>query len=209
MNWAEELYALWEGGKPHKMDPKSLRTEGEADVVLGQPLEVPQMAAHYRVIDSEDPTEKRLVAFSIESQAGVLQPNKCCFYEWDVHGKQAARNAFGVPTQPSACSTTASATENERLSSRTRTSSTRRSLSASTCSRSARWRRSSRSRRASPLSCTCSRGRTRRGRLARRPSTSITSSSFTVENAFEPEECDDASRVVIDSAPWRYMRTSR
>ena len=97
VNWAGELYALWEGGKPHKMDPKSLRTQGEADVVLGQTLEVPQMAAHYRVVDSEDPAEKRLVAFSIEAQAGFLQPNKCCFYEWDVEGAQAARNTFGVP----------------------------------------------------------------------------------------------------------------
>jgi carotenoid cleavage dioxygenase-like enzyme len=88
-----------EGGKPHKMDPTSLRTEGEADTVLGQALEVPQMAAHYRVVDSEDPAEKRLVAFSIEAQAGMLSGNvnKCCFYEWDAAGKQAARQTFGVP----------------------------------------------------------------------------------------------------------------
>ena len=96
VDWGGELYALWEGGKPHKMDPTTLRTEGEADSVLGHDLEVPQMAAHYRVLDADDPAKKRLVAFSIEAQNQPLQPNKCCFYEWDADGKPAARAPFGV-----------------------------------------------------------------------------------------------------------------
>ena len=63
VDWAGELYALWEGGRPHKMDPTTLRTLGEADAVLGQDLEVPQMAAHYRVLDTEDPADKRLAGY--------------------------------------------------------------------------------------------------------------------------------------------------
>jgi len=98
VDWAGELYALWEGGKPHKMDPTTLRTTAtEVDAVLGAALEVPQMAAHYRVTDADDESKKRLIAFSIESQAEFMQPNKCAFYEWDASGKQAKRETFGVP----------------------------------------------------------------------------------------------------------------
>ena len=39
------------------------------------------------VLDAADPAERRLVAFSIESQNQPFQPNKCCFYEWDADGK--------------------------------------------------------------------------------------------------------------------------
>ena len=96
VDWGGELYALWEGGKPHKMDPVTLRTECEADSVLGHDLEVPQMAAHYRITDADDEEKKRLIAFSIEAQNAPLQPNKCCFYEWDAAGKPVARSPFGV-----------------------------------------------------------------------------------------------------------------
>ena len=103
VDWGGELYALWEGGKPHKMDPTTLRTEGEADSVLGHDLEVPQMAAHYRVLDADDPAKARWRFHRAQNQP--LQANKC-FYEWDADGKPR-RAPSGCRTPPSACSTTA------------------------------------------------------------------------------------------------------
>ena len=139
------------------------------------------MAAHYRVIDSEDPTEKRLVAFSIESQAGFLQPNKCCFYEWDVHGKQAARNAFGVPDATFGMFHDCLVTENWYLLLQNPNKlDPQKLIGEYMFAKCAPLAEVIAFQEGQPtLSCTCSRGRTRRGRLARRPSTSITSSSST------------------------------
>ena len=65
--------------------------------MLGQPLEVPQRLRTRASSTLRTRRRRGWWRSPSRSQAGFLQPNKCCFYEWDVHGKQAARNAFGVP----------------------------------------------------------------------------------------------------------------
>jgi all-trans-8'-apo-beta-carotenal 15,15'-oxygenase len=98
VNWGGETYALWEGGKPHKMKADNLATVGEVEEVLGTKLRVPQMAAHYRIWEGETEADKRLIGFSIESQASFPQNvNRAAFYEWDSQGKAAAVNNFDVP----------------------------------------------------------------------------------------------------------------
>ena len=98
VNWGGETYALWEGGKPHKMRSEDLKTVGEVDEVLGTKLRVPQMAAHYRIWEGATEEEKRLIGFSIESQASFPQNvNRAAFYEWDSQGKATAVNNFDVP----------------------------------------------------------------------------------------------------------------
>jgi len=98
VNWGGETYALWEGGKPHKMKADNLATIGEVEEVLGTKLRVPQMAAHYRIWEGETEADKRLIGFSIESQASFPQNvNRAAFYEWDSQGKAAAVNNFDVP----------------------------------------------------------------------------------------------------------------
>lgn len=98
VNWGGETYALWEGGKPHKMKADNLATIGEVEEVLGTKLRVPQMAAHYKIWEGETEADKRLIGFSIESQASFPQNvNRAAFYEWDSQGKAAAVNNFDVP----------------------------------------------------------------------------------------------------------------
>ena len=98
VNWGGETYALWEGGKPHKMRSDNLKTVAEVEEVLGTKLRVPQMAAHYRIWEGESEEEKRLIAFSIESQASFPQNvNRAAFYEWDAQGNSAVVNNFDVP----------------------------------------------------------------------------------------------------------------
>ena len=96
---AGDTYALWEGGKPHRMNTEDLRTTGvEVDEVLGVKLRVPQMAAHYRVWGGESKEDERLIAFSIESQATFPQNvNRAAFYEWDRDGQNVITNNFDVP----------------------------------------------------------------------------------------------------------------
>ena len=205
VNWAGELYALWEGGKPHKMDPKSLRTQGEADVVLGQTLEVPQMAAHYRVVDSEDPAEKRLVAFSIEAQAGFLQPNKCCFYEWDVEGAQAARNTFGVPDATFGMFHDCLVTENWYLLLQNPNKLDPQKLIGEYMFAKCALAEVIAFQEGQPAKLHML-PRTEKARKIGQKTIDVDNQFFFHHvNAFEPEEVEDASRVVIDSAPWRYM----
>lgn len=98
VNWGGETYALWEGGKPHKMKSDDLKTVGEVDEVLGTKLRVPQMAAHYRIWEGKTEADKRLIGFSIESQASFpANVNRAAFYEWDAQGKPAAVHNFDVP----------------------------------------------------------------------------------------------------------------
>ena len=99
VNWGGETYALWEGGKPHKMRSSDLGTVGEVEEVLGTKLRVPQMAAHYRIWEGETEADKRLIGFSIESQPSKFPwtSNSAAFYEWDAEGKSTVVNNFDVP----------------------------------------------------------------------------------------------------------------
>ena len=67
VNWGGETYALWEGGKPHKMRSSDLGTVGEVEEVLGTKLRVPQMAAHYRIWEGE--TKRISVSSDLASRA--------------------------------------------------------------------------------------------------------------------------------------------
>lgn len=205
VDWAGELYALWEGGKPHKMDPASLRTVGEVDAVLGQQLEVPQMAAHYRVIDAEDPAAKRLVAFSIEAQAGFMRANKCCFYEWDAEGKQAARQTFGVPDATFGMFHDCLLTENWYMLLQNPTAlDPQKLLTEYMFAKCALAQviafQDGKSATLHMLP------RTEKARKIGQKAIPVANQFFFHHiNAFEPEECDDASKVVFDSAPWKFM----
>ena len=205
VDWAGELYALWEGGKPHKMDPKTLRTEGEADAVLGENLEVPQMAAHYRVLDSADPSERRLVAFSIESQNQPFQPNKCCFYEWDADGKRAARNAFGVPDATFGMFHDCLVTENWYLLLQNPTALDPRKLLTEYMFAKCALAEVIGFQDGKPATLHML-PRTDKARKIGQKAIPVDNQFFFHHvNAYEPEECEDASRVVFDSAPWKFM----
>mmetsp|Transcript_13454 Transcript_13454/g.21975 ORF Transcript_13454/g.21975 Transcript_13454/m.21975 type:complete len:586 (-) Transcript_13454:250-2007(-) len=205
VDWAGELYALWEGGKPHKMDPVSLRTEGEADVVLGQALEVPQMAAHYRVIDAADPADKRLVAFSIEAQNSFMQPNRCCFYEWDVDGKQAARQTFGVPDATFGFFHDCLVTENWYMLVQNPTAlDPQKLLTEYMFAKCALAQVIAFQDGKSALLHMLP--RTEKARAIGQQAIPLANQFFFHHvNAFEPAGCNDASQVVFDSAPWKFM----
>jgi len=100
VEWNDKVYALWEGGKPHELREDDLITIGrEVDEVLGQELRVPQMAAHYRVLEEEKTNERTLIAFSIESQPSAFPftTNKAAFYEWNEDLSEKKRVDFDVP----------------------------------------------------------------------------------------------------------------
>jgi all-trans-8'-apo-beta-carotenal 15,15'-oxygenase len=204
VDWGGELYALWEGGKPHKMDPTTLRTEGEADSVLGHDLEVPQMAAHYRVLDADDPAKKRLVAFSIEAQNQPLQPNKCCFYEWDADGKPAARAPFGVQNATFGMFHDCLVTENWYMLLQNPTALDPRKLLteymfAKCALAEVIGFQDGKSATLHMLP------RTEKARAIGQKAIPVDNQFFFHHvNAFEPEG-SDGSRVVVDSAPWKFM----
>ena len=204
VDWGGELYALWEGGKPHKMDPTTLRTEGEANSVLGHDLEVPQMAAHYRVLDADDPTKKRLVAFSIEAQNQPLQPNKCCFYEWDADGKPAARAPFGVQNATFGMFHDCLVTENWYMLLQNPTALDPRKLLteymfAKCALAEVIGFQDGKSATLHMLP------RTEKARKIGQKAIPVDNQFFFHHvNAFEPEG-SDGSRVVVDSAPWKFM----
>ena len=63
--WGKKLFALWEGGKPYKVDPASLSTFGET--VLGGALrKQDNFAAHYKI----DPKKNRLLNFCVKPGVG-------------------------------------------------------------------------------------------------------------------------------------------
>ena len=204
VDWGGELYALWEGGKPHKMDPTTLRTEGEADSVLGHDLEVPQMAAHYRVLDADDLAKKRLVAFSIEAQNQPLQPNKCCFYEWDADGKPAARAPFGVQNATFGMFHDCLVTENWYMLLQNPTALDPRKLLTEYMFAKCALAEVIGFQDGKPATLHML-PRTEKARKIGQKAIPVDNQFFFHHvNAFEPEG-SDGSRVVLDSAPWKFM----
>ena len=205
VDWAGELYALWEGGKPHKMDPKTLRTVGEADAVLGEPLEVPQMAAHYRVLDAKDEAKKRLVAFSIEAQNQPFQANKCCFYEWDANGNRAARNAFGIQNASFGMFHDCLVTENWYMLLQNPTALDPRKLLTEYMFAKCALAQVIGFQDGQPATLHML-PRTEKARKIGQKAIPVDNQFFFHHvNAFEPEESGDAGKVVFDSAPWTFM----
>ncbi|GIL87071.1 hypothetical protein Vretifemale_15228, partial [Volvox reticuliferus] len=78
--WAGKLYALWEGGLPHVMDPRSLETLGETR--MGGALRGSTFGGHYKVIEEADGS-RRLVGFSTASGFGG---SSITFYEFAEDG---------------------------------------------------------------------------------------------------------------------------
>ena len=203
VDWGGELYALWEGGKPHKMDPKTLRTEGEADSVLGHALEVPQMAAHYRITDADDPAKKRLIAFSIEAQNQPLQPNKCCFYEWDAAGKPVARAPFGVQNATFGMFHDCLVTENWYMLIQNPTALDLPKLLTEYMFAKCALAQVIGYQEGKPAICHML-PRTEKARAIGQKAIPVDNQFFFHHvNAFE--QGDDASKVVFDSAPWTFM----
>ncbi|GBF88647.1 hypothetical protein Rsub_01546 [Raphidocelis subcapitata] len=82
--WGGRMYALYESGLPHELDPATLSTLGESTV--GGQLETPVLAAHYRVVTDPATGARDWVAFS--SNAG-LRGTELIFYEFDAErGRQ-------------------------------------------------------------------------------------------------------------------------
>eukprot|EP00471_Norrisiella_sphaerica_P001058 CAMPEP_0184482932 /NCGR_PEP_ID=MMETSP0113_2-20130426/4535_1 /TAXON_ID=91329 /ORGANISM="Norrisiella sphaerica, Strain BC52" /LENGTH=620 /DNA_ID=CAMNT_0026862987 /DNA_START=76 /DNA_END=1938 /DNA_ORIENTATION=+ len=67
LHWNRKLWALWEGGPPHRLDPDTLDTEGmdELGILKGES----PFAAHYRIFE-EDDGRRTLINFGA-GQKGV------------------------------------------------------------------------------------------------------------------------------------------
>ncbi|KXZ52551.1 hypothetical protein GPECTOR_9g595 [Gonium pectorale] len=87
LSWAGQLYALWEGGLPYRMDPVTLETRGESR--MGGALRGNTFGAHYRVTAERDGS-RRWVAFSAASGFGGAS---ITFYEFAEDGRMLHETA--------------------------------------------------------------------------------------------------------------------
>jgi len=85
VHWGDKLFALWEGGLPHELDPKTLETVGES-TWDGQ-IDGKEFAAHFRTVDGQ--SGKRFVNFGA-AVAGL--DADITFYEFDEAGKCLKKN---------------------------------------------------------------------------------------------------------------------
>lgn len=80
VQWGGKLYALWEGGLPHELDPVTLETVGETR--WNGAIQGGEFAAHFRTVEA--PNGKRFVNFG----AGVSGTDAAVtFYEFDEAGQ--------------------------------------------------------------------------------------------------------------------------
>ncbi|MEM9542082.1 MAG: carotenoid oxygenase family protein [Cyanobacteria bacterium P01_E01_bin.42] len=90
--WADRLWALWEGGSPHRLDPANLETVGR-DRFLASVLDSNQpLSAHPTIIKGDD-GEERLVTYSVK--AGLS--SKVEIFEFDRQGKLLKKHAHILP----------------------------------------------------------------------------------------------------------------
>lgn len=61
--WGDRVFALYEAGLPHELDPKDLSTVGENS--LDGSAKLPMVHAHYRSLQQADGS-KRLVSFATD-----------------------------------------------------------------------------------------------------------------------------------------------
>lgn len=83
LHWAGKLYALWEGGLPHTLDPTTLQTIVREDTFNGAIGDT--LAAHHRVMQEPDGST-RWVTFGTGSS--FTQGTTITFYEFDTNGKR-------------------------------------------------------------------------------------------------------------------------
>lgn len=91
VHWAGKLYALWEAGKPHELDPRTLETIGESDMdgLLHGPL-----AGHYRLYRDKDEQQQRWITFGTDVTFGGLTAR---FYEHDQAGRCVEQSQHSLP----------------------------------------------------------------------------------------------------------------
>ncbi|MEM1369534.1 MAG: carotenoid oxygenase family protein [Cyanobacteria bacterium P01_H01_bin.15] len=87
--WGEKLLALWEGAKPHQLDPVTLSTFG-IDDLSGDLGEKDNFAAHPRF---EAGAEPRLINFSIDPGLS----SELSVFEFDQTGKLLTRYGHRMP----------------------------------------------------------------------------------------------------------------
>ena len=144
------------------------------------------------------------MAFSIEAQNQPLQANKCCFYEWDADGKPAARAPFGVQNATFGMFHDCLVTENWYMLLQNPTALDPRKLLteymfAKCALAEVIGFQDGKSATLHMLP------RTEKARKIGQKAIPVDNQFFFHHvNAFEPEG-SDGSRVVVDSAPWKFM----
>ncbi|MGB8699191.1 MAG: carotenoid oxygenase family protein [Thermosynechococcaceae cyanobacterium] len=92
LHWGDRLFALWEGGLPHELDPNTLETLGPS--TLGKLLKpTDPWSAHPRIDPGEPGQAPRLVNFSIKSglSSGVT------VYELNLAHDCLQQKTFTIP----------------------------------------------------------------------------------------------------------------
>ena len=89
--WGGRLLALWEGGLPYKLDPKTLLTDPEEYTMEGLLKAGEALTAHPRV----DSKNNRLVAFSSKQES--MKMANVRVFEWDSSLTKVAERTFAVP----------------------------------------------------------------------------------------------------------------
>lgn len=96
--WGGKLWALWQGGEPHRLDPATLETVGLDDLggILSPGRE---FAAHYR-LDPGLNGERRLVNFGANLKLGLgpqADSTIVTLYEFNAAGTLVTRHAYRIP----------------------------------------------------------------------------------------------------------------
>ncbi len=90
--WGGKLLALWEGGQPHRLDPKTLETIGLDD--LNGLLEGGKaFSAHPRIEKGKDGKNDVLINFSVKPGPS----STITIFEFDTEGKLLKRRAHIIP----------------------------------------------------------------------------------------------------------------
>ena len=89
----KRLFALWEAGLPHELDPVTLETLGESDLE-GTLDDVKQYAAHYKI----DPTTGTICNFVVgPGQSDPLKEHTLYVMEHDSHGTLVYKESHTFP----------------------------------------------------------------------------------------------------------------
>lgn len=91
MYWGGRLLALWEGGLPYKLDPKTLRTDPKEYTMRGLLKKGDRLTAHPRVDSKRD----RLVSFSVKQDS--LKEAVVRVFEFDNTLTTVAERSFNMP----------------------------------------------------------------------------------------------------------------
>lgn len=93
--WGGRLLALWEGGLPYKLDPKTLRADDKEYTMRGLLKKGDRLTAHPRV----DSKRNRLVSFSVKQDS--LKVASVRIFEFDKTLTSVAERTFEIPGERS------------------------------------------------------------------------------------------------------------